>query len=41
MEQIDYRFDLALLLLYHPDGQKLSIQEITELFEKANKNATI
>jgi len=37
MEYIDYRFDLALFLLYHPDGQKLSIQEITELFEKANE----
>jgi len=34
---MNYSYDLALLLLYHPDGQKLSIQEITELFEKANK----
>ena len=34
---MNYSYDLALLLLYHPDGQKLSIQKIIELFEEANE----
>ena len=33
---INCKFDLALLLLFHPIGQTLSVEDIKELLEKTD-----